>query len=435
MFRMIARISATSLLLAVYGCGGTEPIDQDIEDNKLGTTQHALHVTPIGEVIPVWVEEGFATVRVKNLNTGAAGRFYAMLTGAMYDAVNGIDRARGGRREHAIVSPDGAVWYAIRPVAAAAAARAVLLSFAPERLATYDALLAQTVDAWGGASSPLVAAGLSYGEAVGAAVIAARAADGTQAAVTLPAGTAIGQHRASFDSRFRNQTPFGIASKTPYVSAAPPTLTSDEYTAAYNEVKTLGVQDGDPERNAISNFWLAEGGTVRETGTWMQATARIVRDRRTVLSISATARVFARVGMAMADGNMVASDTKAIHFTWRPTVAIREGDLDGNPATVGDAAWVSRINTPGGSPEWTSGTSTFAGAASVILANFYGRNLDFCFQTDGATAGERCYDSPEAGAAEAGQSRIIQGIHFQFSNQEGQLRGRQLGSEITRRLR
>lgn len=258
-----------------------------------------------------------------------------------------------------------------------------------------------------------------------------RAADGSDTPDTIPAGAGIGEHRAAFNASLRHMAPFGIADKWPYVSAAPPALTGAEYAAAFDDVETFGVQDGDAERNEISAFWFAEGGTVRETGTWVQASLAIARQRGTVLSLSATARLFALVGMAMGDAVVVSWETKATHFAWRPTPAIREGDLDGNPETAGDPAWTSRIGSQGGSPEYTSGTSTFAGAASAVLAGFYCRDdVAFSFATDGAIDGPRTYPSFSAGAAEAGRSRIYQGIHFEFSNQEGRRVGRLIGDEI-----
>ena len=190
-------------------------------------------------------------------------------------------------------------------------------------------------------------------------------------------------------------------------------------------------------RNQISQFWLAEGGTVRETGIWLQAAVAIARQYGTTDSISDTARLFAMLGMAIADAVIASWETKATYFTWRPTVAIREADIDGNPDTVADPAWTSRIGSVGGSPEYNSGTSTFAGAASQVIESFYcNANLGFCFVTDKATNGARCYLSPLQAAEEAGRSRIFQGIHFQFSNEDGRRVGRAIGQEIaTTRLK
>lgn len=391
-----------------------------------------------GNSVTRWVEQAQQAVRAQNVGTPDAGRLYAMVTVAMYDAVNGIERARHHGHAHALVRPTGAPINGHRDAAAAAAAHAVLRALTPGQAAILDAALAAELAAAGGANAPPVAAGREWGEYVGGQVLALRSSDGTQSALLIPAGSGPGVHRANFDARWRNMTPFGIASKSPYLSAPPPALTSAEYTAAFDDVKIYGKQDGDALRNEISNFWLAEGGTVRETGIWFQAALSIVEQQGTVDSVPQTARLFALLGMAIADAVMVSWETKATYFTWRPTIAIREADTDGNPDTVADPMWTSRIGSVGGSPEYNSGTSTFAGAASAVLEKFYcNQALSFCFVTDKATNGARCYTSALQGAEEAGRSRIFQGIHFQFSNEDGRRAGRGIGHEIvtTRLLR
>jgi len=151
---------------------------------------------------------------------------------------------------------------------------------------------------------------------------------------------------------------------------------------------------------------------------------------RTDRSLSDTARIFARVGMAVADGVAASWETKATFFTWRPFFAIREADLDGNPDTDADPAWTPRNISIGASPAWTSGLSTFSGAASAVIEAFYfPHRVSFCFATDPAPA-PRCYNSPLAAAVEAGRSRIYQGIHFQFSNEQGRRVGRRIGLEV-----
>lgn len=400
-----------------------------------------LHARAAGNSVTRWVEQALQAVRAQNVGTPNAGRLYAMVTAVMYDAVNGIKHRKHGRahsRAHALVPPDGAPVNGNRDAAAAAAAHAVLRALAPGQAAVLDAALESELEAAGGANARPVAAGRQWGEYVGAQVLALRSSDGTQSAMNMPAGSGPGVHRASFDARWRNMTPFGIESKFPYASAPPPALWSAEYAAAFNDVKTYGRQDGDALRNEISNFWLAEGGTVRETGTWLQAALVIAQQKGTVDSVPETARLFALLGMAIADSVTVSWETKATYFTWRPTPAIREADTDGNPDTVADPAWTSRIGSVGGSPEYNSGTSTFAGAASAVLEGFYcDTALSFCFVTDKATNGARCYASALEGAEEAGRSRIFQGIHFQFSNEDGRRAGRGIGHEIvtTRLLR
>lgn len=421
--RSLARAIVLASVLATFGCGEaaeTEPVDPIALDSHQGASH--------GDVIRRWVEHGLEGVRATALGTPDAGRLYAMLTVAMYDAVNGIDRANGGGREHALVPPTGAPASARRDAAAMGAAHAVLVSLLPQRAATWHALRDAERAAMG--SSPAVKNGESWGVQVGHQVVALRESDGTQLPLIVPAGTEPGEFRANFDARWANMTPFGIQTRDTYVSGAPPALGSSAYALAFNDVKTFGQQDGDAERNEISTFWLAEAGTVRETGLWLQVALAIAHEEGTTASLSRMARLFALIGIATADAVAVSWETKRRFFRWRPTTAIREADTDGNPDTVADPSWTSRIGSVGGTPEYNSGASTFAGAASRVIELFYRKTkLDFCFETDLGTA-PRCYASVLEAAEEHGRSRIIQGIHFEFSNVAGRASGRGIGEEV-----
>jgi hypothetical protein len=384
-----------------------------------------------GLVVGRWVEQALEAVRTQNVSTAEAGRLYAMVTVAMYDAVNGIETASGRGRKHALLPPDGAPSHGDRRLAIAAAAHAVLTALVPARSAIFEAKLKSEISQPGGGSPTGRTEGLRWGRFVGQQVVSLRSADSTQAPLIIPAGAGPGNHRAAFDSRWRNMTPFGIAAKAAYVSPPAPALMTSEYAGAFDDVKGAGRQDCDESRNEITEFWLAESGTPRETATWLQPALAITEQQGTVRSASDTARLFALLGMAIADAVIVSWEAKSTYFTWRPTIAIHEAGTDGNPSTVPDAFWRSRVGTVGGSPEYPSGTSTFAGAASQVLEHFYCRTkLSFCFETDGATNGPRCYESPTEAAVEAGRSRVLQGIHFSFSDEEGRRLGRTLGQEV-----
>ena len=222
----------------------------------------AATVAHEGNVIASWVEQALQTVRERNASTPEAGRLYAMVTIAMYDAVNGIDTASGRGRQHALVPADGAPGHGSREMAAASAARAVLTALAPARTAVLDAELASQVGDSGGRHEMAVAAGLRWGEQVGWKVVELRLRDGTQAPAMISAGDGPGEYRTAFDSRWRSMAPFGIATKTTYVSPPPPALRSDEFAAALADVRSLGRQDCDPVRNEIADFWLAEARPV-----------------------------------------------------------------------------------------------------------------------------------------------------------------------------
>ena len=134
-----------------------------------------------------WAAHSLQAVRAANVGTPNAGRLYAMVTVAMYDAVNGIDAARHRFvREHALVPTAGAPPAANRNAAAAAAAHAVLVALVPSQQAALDAALATELAA---DKDGDVGSGESWGRFVGEQIVALRAADGTEMALTMPAKT------------------------------------------------------------------------------------------------------------------------------------------------------------------------------------------------------------------------------------------------------
>jgi hypothetical protein len=150
-------------------------------------------------------------------------------------------------------------------------------------------------------------------------------------------------------------------------------------------------------------------------------------------------RLFALISMATADAVAVSWTNKFDYHYWRPADAIRAtgANVDGNPATVEDPTWQPRagVGNFGGTPEHTSGSATFAGAASKVLQGFYCRD-DVAFSFAGENGTARSYTSFSQAADEMGRSRIFNGIHFQFSNVSGRQAGDDIGEEvITTRLR
>jgi hypothetical protein len=419
-----------------------------------------------------WVSHALDVVRVTNQSTQAAGRIYSLTDVAMYDAVNGIERerlksvagpARGRIREQALVPSDGAPVLGTRrtaAAAAAAAAHAVLVAqFSaithPALRAQLDDALEAELDALGGDIQP-VTIGRDWGASVGVQVLVLRSNDGTQVAEsqcvagTVPPCTFTfaggpGQFPRRFTgSQFRHMTPFGIQSIHPYLSSGPPPLLSTDYADAFNDVKQLGsfTDTGTPEadeRAAIGRHWQAEASTARETGLWLKAALNIVEDQGTVDSLPDTVRLFALISMATADAVAVSWTNKFDYHYWRPADAIRAtgANVDGNLATVEDPTWQPRagVGNFGGTPEHTSGSATFAGAASKVLQGFYCRD-DIAFSFEGENGTLRSYTGFSQAADEMGRSRIFNGIHFQFSNVSGRQAGDDIGEEvITTRLR
>jgi PAP2 superfamily len=401
-----------------------------------------------------WMQRTLDAVRsgspAAHTSTPGAGRTYAMTTVAMYDAVNGIDVARGAssRGRALVASYDGAPPGGDRNAAACAAAHAVLASLFAANPAVKSSLDQAVVDELAElGSDPDVEAGRAWGASVGNEVVSRRSSDGTQTSTSQLGGTGPGVFPRTFSgTQFRNMVPFGIATAEPYLSSGPPALTSTAYADAFNEVKEIGsLDDTDAERAAIARHWLAEAGTVRETGLLFKAALVVVEEQGTAASLAETVRLLALLGMGTADAVVTSWNDKFNWHYWRPGDAIRQAGADGNPATEEDPGWNPRsgacaiganlatCSTFGGTPEHTSGTSTFAGAASTILASFYCRDrIAFSFAGEQPGSPARSYSKFSEAAREAGRSRIYGGIHFQFSNDAGRVAGKKIGKEIVR---
>jgi hypothetical protein len=400
----------------------------------LGGPSQAQASNNSSAVVRNWNQLALNTARTKNASDAQAARLYAMVNVAIYDAVNGIASREGSMdRDHALVPPGGAPAQGDTIAAAAGAAHAVLIGLYPDLAAQFDAQLAS--DLAGLRDSGPVSAGREWGEHVGAEVLAARANDGSSPDESQPPGVGPGQFRAAWSgTQFRHLSPFGIADSSVYVSPGPPALTSLEYAAALAEVKLLGnAAIPDAAKLATFQYWNLGAGTSQPPGAWIQIALTVTNDRP--LPLPEMARLFALLTMAMADTVAPTYQTKFLFHAWRPATAIREADTDDNPNTIADPGWSPRAGGIGGTPEHWSGHSSFAGAAARVLAGFFCQdNIPFTLVTDSAPGAQaRSYPSFSAAEAEMGRSRVLGGIHFEFSNQAGIAAGHGVAAEVLSR--
>jgi hypothetical protein len=212
----------------------------------------------------------------------------------------------------------------------------------------------------------------------------------------------------------------------------PPALSSAQYAADLNEVKSLGAT-GSTTRTAdqtnIARFWADGAGTSTPAGHWNRIAQTVGAAEGNTLSENA--RMFALLNLAEADAAIVSWDNKYQANFWRPITAIRQADLDGNAATQPDPTWTPLIATPP-FPTYTSGHSTFSGAAAEILKQYFGAdNVSFTTSAEGAAGvPDRSFTSFSQAAAEAADSRLFGGIHYRFDNQHGLQNGIALGQFI-----
>jgi hypothetical protein len=211
-------------------------------------------------------------------------------------------------------------------------------------------------------------------------------------------------------------TPLLIKSPTQFAPGPPPPMTSLQYTRDFAEVKSLG-QDTSTTRTAeqtsIAKFFSGNA-------TVQYFTALVDQMNVRHLDIVDGARMFAAVGMSVADAVIAVWHAKLLYGFWRPITAIQQADSDGNPATAQEAGWTPLLATPP-YPDYVSGYSGVTGAFSRALARVLDTSeLDLTLITNGAGAsGTRHYDSQNALTRDVISARVWLGIHFRFADTAG----------------
>jgi hypothetical protein len=366
---------------------------------------------------------------------------FAMVQGAVYDAVNAVD---GSHRPY-LVKP------AARPTdskdaAAATAAFRVLdgLFSNPQHAALqarYDASLATIADVPPGAK----AAGIAIGAKAAAAMLAARADDGRFGPFTPVFGTTPGVYRPTPPLFATDPTPW-VGNVRPFLVpsvamlriVAPPALTSRAYARDLNEIKSVGAlgsitRSADQTDAAI--FWQDHAFAL-----WNRAFRTIATDRR--LPIAASARLLAMENLAAADAAIGCWNNKYRWNFWRPITAIREAASDGNPLTAADTGWTPLFDpsTPlpaGQAPlatppfaEYPSGHNCAAGSILTTLGNFFGTDRVAFSVHSNKSGTTRTFNRLSVTLRENINARIWAGIHFRTSDVEGARLGRKVADYL-----
>jgi hypothetical protein len=381
-----------------------------------------------GDVVTDWNTAALDAIRAGTAPP-IASRSLAILHVSIYDAVNGIARTHEPYLVQS-VAPSSAS----REAAASAAAHQALINLFPAFAASkFDPLHAAILEAI--PDGPQKVAGVVWGEFVANQILDTRANDGWNATVPPPGGSGPGVWVPTPPGflpyalpQWGFVAPFAMNSSSQFRPPGPPSLNSEQYAADYNEVKELGAFTGSTrtaDQTEIALFWADGGGTETPPGHWNSIAQDIATARSNTLEQNA--RLFALLNIAMADAAICAWDAKYTFHNWRPVTAIRNAEIDGNPATDPDTAWNSFIVTPP-FPDYVSGHSTFSASAATVLALFYGTDhIGFSTGSDFLPGVIRHFDSFSAAAGEAADSRVYGGIHFRFASEDGLEAGISIG--------
>jgi hypothetical protein len=298
--------------------------------------------------------------------------YMSYVQAAVYDAVTKIAGRYEPYHDFAlVVEPDASIQAAV-----AAAARATLDNYLPDRQAVVDSEYATYIATLTGN----VSAGVAVGEAAARDLIAFRAGDGLKAATPsyggagpiLPGQWQLQPGQAAQTPWLATMRPFLLDGAAQFRAEPPPALDSKQYAKDLNETQAYGALNSTvrtSEQTKIAYFWV--GNNINQYNQTMQS---VVADHN--MDLVDAAHLFAMGEIVSTDAGIACYDSKFFYLAWRPITAIRNADKDGNPDTTADPAWQALLGVPG-HPEYPSQHGCFtAGFSDALAAALHTKHVD-----------------------------------------------------------
>jgi vanadium-dependent haloperoxidase-like protein len=396
-----------------------------------GGVRDARAVLPPGNTAQQWDKIAEDTVVASGAFQNEGFIYMAYASNAMYRSISPGER-KGQDPDAALIE----------------AAYTTLVHYFPAQAATLDALHNEALAAVPDSQAKVV--GMRDGALAAAKEIAEQDGDGLQTPIastssfpTLPPGP--GVWRLTPPAYLAPQTPW-IAKMRPFIlqnadqflPPPPPSLSSPEWAAAFNEIKAVGSSTN-PNTTETNTAWFETANVIRQYN-------RVARDIATAKSLDLvqTARLVAMVNTVAADAGIAVMNAKYHYLFWRPVTAIdptsvtsdgfgpKPGYSDGNPATVEQPGWRPLVATPN-HPEYPAAHGTLSSAMAEVFSSFLGTdaiNLDIHgFDPTGAPGNLDAVQHFATAAdmrTEIINARLWAGLHYRFSSEAGV----KLGQEV-----
>jgi hypothetical protein len=362
----------------------------------------------------------------------------AMTQGAVYDAVNAIDRRHRPyllwTRFDSKASKEAAVATAAYRVLSDIVSTVPASIPFPNRasllatLATeYSNSLAAIPD------TPLKTIGIAAGKSAAGAMLAARQGDGRFGPSAWVPNFDVGHWQPLMNpdgTQMLDPTPwvggvrpFLIESSSQFRTDGPQELSSAAWAQDFNEVKRLGSVNSTartPEQTHIALFWQSN-----VSPTWNAVARNLLEDPTRAVDPADSARLFAMLNLSAADAVINCWNDKYHWDFWRPWQAIHEAERDGNPATEPDASWTALLTAP--YPEHPSGHLCLDGAGLRVLKMFFGTDKVRFGVTSARFPDEiRYFDRFSRVLTEIIYARIWAGLHYRTADVQAQILGRKI---------
>ncbi|AFY57561.1 PAP2 superfamily protein [Rivularia sp. PCC 7116] len=402
--------------------------DIDVSDNRSST------LITQGDAVIQWNSILLNTIQATGKNPAdgtpppIAARNQAIVHKAIYDAVLAAPTTSD---EAAVVG----------------AASQALIKLFPTQKSTIEGFLNQFLQAI--PDSEAKTNGINIGQQAADLIVNQRATDGYNTAqVPFTPGNGIGDWQFTYrDGETTNSkegdideallpnwglvTPFVLESGNQFRPFTFPQYNSPFYAQQLNQVQELGAENStvrNAEQTEIAQFWAYDrSDSFKPPGQWNQIAQEVALDKGN--SLEQNAELFAVLNTGLADAGITAWDAKYVYDEIRPITAIREADKDNHPNTIADPTWEPLLDTPP-FPDYISGHSVFGGAASTILARFFGDETSFEIPSQELPGVSRSYGSFSQAAYENADSRLFGGVHINAANIDGVTVGQDVGNFV-----
>jgi hypothetical protein len=384
-----------------------------------------LPVVAADNAVLVWNNQALNAIRLARTPPPIAAHHLAAVHAAIFDAVNGITRThRPWLVDEA--APAGAELDAAIASAAHTVIKALWGQAANPQVygSAYESALAAITD--GQAKSD----GIAFGRKVADAVLAVRGRSGWNKSIDgVFSSTEPGLWRETPPGfrppvlpHWRYVKPYVMTSPEQFRAPPPPAPDSKQAADELAEIVRIGARDNSERteyETLAAPFWADDLGSATPPGHWNVIAHDLAR--RYNLDTFETARLFALLNLACADGGISCWDTKFHYSTWRPETALRDEKIEEiNPHAVRHPEFIPLMASPA-FPSYTSGHSTFSSAGSRIVERFFGTDeIEFTTTSDGLPGAVRTFKRLSDARNEIGMSRLWGGIHVMADNLEGQ---------------
>jgi hypothetical protein len=388
-------------------------------------------IQPVNPVIQ-WNRNLLSIVRTPGAQspTVHSTRSFAIMHAAIYDAVNAIDKTH----QPYLIRLTGVPRSASQDAAAVTAAHQVLVALYPAFKTALDLELQQSLAQIPDGQDKVE--GIRIGQTVADSVLAVRGNDGSNAnPIPYIFGTAPGDYQSTPPNfvaqpqftHWSRVTPFALQSANQFRPGPPPLLTSDTYSDAFNQIKSLGIAGSTtatPDEALIGRFW---NGAIQNYWNEISQTASLAHS----LTTARNARLFALLNLSFADDVIAFYDAKYTYNFWRPVSAIRAADPGINPETVADPNWLPEVGKTAPDPSYPGAHAVISASGAEVLISFFERDhAQFNVTSEVLPGVERSFTSISAAAEEATLSRIFGGQHFRFDLTTGQRLGRDVADFV-----